>query len=274
MSEFAIFSCAAIVFGAIVGSFLNALSFRYNTGISIAHGRSRCMSCGHTLGVLDLVPIFSFFFLKGRCHYCNSSISMQYPAVEVMAALLSWGIYLLNTTPLLYAFWLVVWMTILFLVVYDFRHMIIPRECSWLLVILSLVYLAFNFTSFAHPFLSLLAGPILAAPLLFLSLISKEQWMGWGDGWFELSLGWLLGLWVGLTAIMIAVWSGAFVGLLLIGISKWNILGWVTPTASSHTGRRGFTMRSEIPFAPFLALGAAIAYFFHVDFFSTLSFIW
>ena len=129
------FVIAAAVLGAIIGSFLNALSFRWGTGqgmvwahsTSLRASRSRCMQCGHTLGARDLVPIFSYLFLRGRCRYCRSRVSLQYPLVEAAAALISIVVYLQNPFSIFaYAFWLVVWMTLLFVVVYDLRHTIIP----------------------------------------------------------------------------------------------------------------------------------------------------
>ena len=76
--------------------------------------------------------------------------------------------------------------------------------------------------------------------------------MGWGDGALQLGLGWLLGLTAGLTAFMLAFWAGAVVGILLMLFSA------------------RVTMKSEVPFAPFLIFGAACAYFLYVDFFPTL----
>ncbi len=239
---------AAALLGAIGGSFLNALSFRLGTGKSVLRGRSRCMRCGHTLGVLDLVPVFSYLFLRGRCRYCASKVSWQYPLVEVAATVLAVGIYYRNPEPLLFAYWFVVWMLLLFVVVYDLRHYIIPWSCSGLLALLGLVHvwtLGFDAWSFA-------AGPLLAAPLLLLSLVSRGTWMGWGDGALELGLGWLLGLTMGLTGFILAFWVGAAVGIAVLILKK------------------GYTMKSELPFAPFLVLGAGVAYFFHADFFSTL----
>src|SRR3989338_2725738 len=191
---------SAAVFGAIAGSFLNALLFRYNTGRSVLRGRSGCMHCGHTLGVLDLVPVLSYLLLRGRCRYCSSRISVQYPAVEVMVG--SIAVFLALNTPDLpsFFFWLLVWIILLFVLVYDLRHKIIPLSCS-----------------------ALLAG-----------------------------LGLLLGLTAGLTAFMLAFWSGAVVGIVLLCLP------------------RGYTMKSEVPFAPFLIFGAACAYFLHVDLFYTL----
>jgi prepilin signal peptidase PulO-like enzyme (type II secretory pathway) len=246
--------------GLIIGSFLNALSFRFKTGMSIVHGRSRCMRCGHVLSAWELIPVISYMLLRGRCHSCHSRISIQYPLVEACAGLLSFGVYTLNQTPLLFGFWFVVWMLILFIVVYDIRHTVIPWSYSGLLILLSLVYVFCIATPTVN---ALLAGPLLALPLAAVSLLSRGTWMGWGDGMFELSLGWLLGLLEGLTAFMLAIWIGAAVGVALVL--------WAQRPSQRNTG---FTMKSELPFAPFLALGAALCYFFHVDFFSQLAVLW
>jgi prepilin signal peptidase PulO-like enzyme (type II secretory pathway) len=244
------------VFGAIVGSFLNALSFRFNTGRSVWRamgGRSHCMHCSHQLSAIDLVPILSYLSLGGRCRYCHSWISIQYPLVEVTAALLAVGVYVAHPDPLGLVYWFTVWMTLLFVVVYDIRHTIIPWSCSLFLMALALGQLWFGDAGLW----SYLAGPILATPLFLTSLVSWGRWMGWGDGALELSLGWLLGLSAGFTALVLAFWIGAGVGTILL--------------AASRLGYLRYTIKSELPFAPFLVLGAAIAYFSHVDFFSSIS---
>lgn len=232
--------------GAILGSFLNALSFRFNTGKSM-WGRSRCMHCAHELSALDLVPILSYIGLNARCRYCKAHISIQYPLVEIAAMVLSILIFANYPDPFWFGFWLVVWMILLFIVIYDIRHTIIPWSCSLSLVALALAYVyVLNPTLF-----DLASGPILALPLFSISLLSWGRWMGWADGLLELSLGWFLGLTVGFSALLIAFWSGAIVGSLLLLVKK------------------RYTIKSEIPFAPFLILGAAVAHFFHVDFFAT-----
>jgi leader peptidase (prepilin peptidase)/N-methyltransferase len=249
-----------VALGAIIGSFLNALLFRFNTGRSVAKGRSRCMHCGHELGALDLVPIFSFLFLQGRCRYCHAKISWQYPLIEFTAAVLALLIYFMYGSNLLASgYWLLVWMTLLFIVVYDIRHGIIPWSASILLAALAFASLFISVTdiSVGLPTVSaLMAGPLLALPLFLFSLVSKGTWMGWGDSGLELSLGWLLGLTQGLTALMLAFWSGALVGIVLMAVSK------------------RYTIKSEIPFAPFLVLGVLLAQFFHVDFFSSIYLLW
>jgi leader peptidase (prepilin peptidase)/N-methyltransferase len=253
MGEFFIlYATLAAILGAILGSFLNVLSFRFNTGRSWVSGRSRCMHCGHALLARDLVPLFSYIFLKGRCRYCGARISLQYPLVEAAAGMLAVFIYLIHQEPLGFFFWLFVWMALLFVVIYDLRHAIIPSTFSILLAVLALIHVS----TLGFDIWSLAAGPLLALPLFLISLISGGRWMGWGDSALELSLGWFLGLTAGLTAFMLAFWSGALVGIALLLLKK------------------GFKMKSEIPFAPFLVFGAFVAYFFHVDLFSSLPYFW
>ncbi len=240
---------AAALLGAIAGSFLNALLFRYGTGRSVLKGRSRCMRCGHTLAAIDLVPVLSWIALRGRCRYCGSRISWQYPTVELVAAGLAAAVALESATPLYFAFWFVTWMVLLFTLVYDLRHHVIPWACSGTLAVLGLLWVAWlGWGTWA-----LLAGPLVALPLLLLSLISGGRWMGWGDGAMMLGIGWLLGLALGYTALLVAFWSGALVGIILL------------------VAQRGYTMKSELPFAPFLILGAGVAHFLHADIFSILT---
>ncbi|HEV8677656.1 MAG TPA: prepilin peptidase [Candidatus Paceibacterota bacterium] len=246
------FLAAAAALGLIFGSFINALSYRFNTGRGMG-GRSYCDTCGHTLSPLDLVPVFSYLFLRGRCRYCRSKISIQNPLVEVIAAALSALSWAATPSIAAFFFWFIVWMTLLFVVVYDLRHTIIPWRCSGILAALALFSLFFDFSalSFHMPAIwALAARPLLALPLFLLSLVSRGRWMGWGDGALELGIGWFLGLSSGATALMCAFWSGAAIGIALILLKK------------------GLKMNSELPFAPFLVFGMFLAYFFHVDLFS------
>ncbi len=279
MTIFNILLAGASLLGIIVGSFLNALSYRFNTGQRFwsargMGGRSRCMRCNHQLHALDLIPILSFVYLGGRCRYCGTRLSLQYPIVEIGGGVLGALVYLMHPLvspaalaefvlifqPIGFLFWFVVWMTLLFVVVYDIKHTIIPWSCSGLLAALAVVSLFVHVDTLqvAMPGMwAVLAGPLTALPLFLLSLVSRGTWMGWGDSALEISLGWFLGLSLGFSALMLAFWIGAVVGIALLVLSR--------------VGFFGYTIRSEIPFAPFLVLGAALAYFFHVDIFSSIS---
>ena len=81
------FLAVVFVLGLIIGSFLNVVVLRLNTGESIIKSRSKCFSCGHRLGFFDLIPVLSFVFQKGRCRYCQSKISRHYPLVELITGI-------------------------------------------------------------------------------------------------------------------------------------------------------------------------------------------
>lgn len=82
-------TCIFFIFGSLIGSFSNVIIFRMVTGVSIVFPPSSCPKCSHRLGVLDLFPVFSWLYLKGKCRYCKAPISIQYPLVESAIALIT-----------------------------------------------------------------------------------------------------------------------------------------------------------------------------------------
>ncbi|MCK4891837.1 MAG: prepilin peptidase, partial [Candidatus Pacebacteria bacterium] len=76
------------ILGLAIGSFLNVIIFRLESGEKIINDRSKCMNCRHVLEWHDLIPVLSFVFLKGRCRYCGNKISWQYPFVEIATGIL------------------------------------------------------------------------------------------------------------------------------------------------------------------------------------------
>jgi len=71
------------VWGGLLGSFASVLGYRIPRGLSIVAPRSHCVSCNKTLGVIDLIPVFSWFLFRGRCRYCNASIGVRYLLIEI-----------------------------------------------------------------------------------------------------------------------------------------------------------------------------------------------
>ena len=252
--------------GAIVGSFLNVVILRYNTGRHIT-GRSGCPHCGRQLRWFELLPIVSFLAQMGKCRTCESKISKQYPLVELLTALLFvltyWSFGVENLLTLLFS--LVIWSLLVVILVYDMRHKIIPDAFVYTFVALAFIALfipAHVGESFSAPSLSILfAGPLIALPFALLWLVSGGRWMGLGDAKLALGIGWVLGLTGGLSALFFAFWIGAVVSIALVCID------YVRSTHSrALSGAHGrFTMKSEVPFAPFLILGFAIVFFLHVN---------
>lgn len=235
------------IFGAIIGSFLNVVILRYNTGESVVYSGSRCFSCGKKLTWSELIPIFSFLIQKGRCRQCKSKISPQYPIVELITALVFCAIFWkLNHQFDFYsvpsaAYWLAVFGSLIVISVYDFRHQIIPDKIVYLLI-----FLAFGHWLFADKSLSgFLVGAGFFGFLGLLWLISRGRWMGLGDAKIALASGWLLGPFGGLIALFMSFWLGAISGIFLLIFAP-----------------KKFKLESRIPFGPFLGLGTLIAFLF------------
>jgi len=254
----------AIIFfilGLIIGSFLNVVIFRFNTQRSFG-GRSGCMTCQNKLCWYELIPLISFFALKGRCRNCKTKISIQYPIVEFISGLIFAGLFLkfqdvfyINTLvfSISYAYYATMFSILLVIAVYDLRHKIIPDMLSFLFGVITFIglFLFSNYLFYSHipTILEFLSGILLALPFALIWLVSKGAWMGLGDAKLALGLGWLLGFSSLLSGAVVAFWSGAVIGLILIVFSK------------------NYKIKSEIPFAPFLVLGALIAFLFELQLF-------
>jgi leader peptidase (prepilin peptidase)/N-methyltransferase len=241
------------ILGTIVGSFLNVLVFRYNTGLSVIHGRSQCFSCGKKLFWYELVPLFSFIFLKGRCLECKSKISSQYFWVEFLTGLIFGGLYLkFGFNPIL-IFYLLAASILIAIAFYDFTHKIIPDAKVFSFDAVALIILALNYgiMNLLHGFglLDFETGFILFGFFTLLWLVSLGKWMGFGDAKLALGVGWMLGFSGGIFAIIAAFWIGAAWSILVLILEKLKI---------SH---KRLTMKSEIPFAPFIILGVFIQIF-------------
>lgn len=250
-------------FGLIIGSFLNVLIGRWGT--QALSGRSMCPSCGHTIRWYDLVPILSWFLLHGRCRDCKSNISPQYPIVESATALLFLAV---ATAPISLSFKILalpIVALLLAIAIYDFYTTIIPDLWVVMCGILSLgvaLYGAIEAELSLPPII--LAGPAVALPLFTMWMVSHGRWMGLGDAKLALSLGWLLGLSGGMTALLLAFVLGALVGVPLLFFSSeyWQR----TPYHFLHRmfnvkSGKGYTMKSEIPFGPFLVASCFTLWF-------------
>lgn len=93
----------SLIFGLIIGSFLNVCIYRIPRKESIAFGRSHCTNCNTVIKWYDLIPVLSYIFLRGKCRNCKTKISIQYPMVELVNGLAYLGLYMiLGYVPLFY----------------------------------------------------------------------------------------------------------------------------------------------------------------------------
>ncbi|MBU3968644.1 prepilin peptidase [Patescibacteria group bacterium] len=258
-----LFSISFFVFGAILGSFINVVSLRYNTGLNLS-GRSKCFSCSKTLHFFELIPIFSFIFLRGKCSKCKSKIFIQYPIVEFTMAILSFLLFIKFGLSLETFYFIFIFCLLLIITIYDFRHKIIPEGVVYLFILFSFLFIFFDMNEliFRIPNIyNIISGPIVAFPLFFLWFISGGKWIGLGDSKLLLGIGFLLGVFGGLSALALAFWVGAIFSLGLIFLNK--ILN---EKELSLNGKR-ITMKSEVPFAPFIIIGFMIVFFTGINLF-------
>jgi len=248
--------------GLLVGSFLNVLVLR--RGILALGGRSACMSCGHSIAWYDNVPVLSWLALRGRCRHCKSSISPQYPLVEAATGAL---FALVGNAPVGAAYIvgaLALLSILIAIVVYDLRHTVIPDEWvySFALGALALQVLV-PFPDGGTFVLRVLSGPLASLPLFALWFVSRGRWMGFGDVKLALGIGWLLGPLWGVYAVLFSFVLGALVSILVLLPLPYvaRLVRAIVPRFAAHgkgigglnTTHTGFTMKSEVPFGPFLA---------------------
>ena len=248
------------ILGISVGSFLNVVIFRLETGEPIIVGRSHCRQCGAVLRWYDLIPLVSFILTFGKCRYCGKKINFQYPMVEIATGLLflfvaqqhvilsvseesraiTTGFFaLLRMTDFVNLFYyLIITSFLIIIFVYDLRHYIIPDKIVYPAILVSGIWYLVSGIFIQNTKYEILNTTLAAfgASAFFLALvfISKGRWMGMGD----VKLAFLMGLVLGwpniLIALFLAFLFGAIIGVALIVF-----------------GKKG--LKSQIPFGPFLA---------------------
>lgn len=229
--------------GAILGSFIGVVAERAYTGQSFSHGHSRCNSCARTLGALDLVPVVSWLVFLGRCRTCRARLPGRYVVGELtLGVLFAASVHMLGLSlalPLL----LTALVVLMFIVLYDLAHTIVPLPG---LVALFLFSLAFSLVragavSVFVPVLEV--ALVIGLGFYLLHVLSRGRAMGLADAPVAFSLSLLAGS-MAFSGLLYSFWSGAAVGILILSLR-----------------RGGPRMGIEVPFVPFLAFGYLLAFF-------------
>jgi len=237
------------IYGLLIGSFINSLIYRMENNLSFIWSRSFCPNCFKNLGFWDLIPVLSFLFLKGKCRYCKKPISFQYPLVEILTGFIFLLVFshFKNIDILTLIFYLITACFLIIVFVYDLKHYIIPDKIVFPAIGIVFLYRIFEFLKFgfinSEIFFNFLIAAFLSSTFfLIIFLISKGEWMGFGD----VKLIFLIGLFLGFPSILVALFSsfvfGAIIGIVLIFLKKKSF-------------------ESQIPFGPFLVIGAFIGLF-------------
>ena len=211
------------ILGAAIGSFLNVVIDRLPAGKSLMYPPSGCDACQHRLSWLDLFPVFSYLFLRGRCRYCQAKIPIRVFWVELGTGLLTAFLFWhFGWTPMLPVS--IVYSSVLIaLAVIDLKHQLILNKIVYPVAIVALILNFFVPDLFnLHNFLFGLLGGAVGFLILFLPALIYSKGMGWGD----VKMAGLIGLMTGFPNVIVAVFGGIILGglaaiiLLLFKIKK------------------------------------------------------
>lgn len=223
------------LYGIIIGSFLNVLIYRLPKKENIVTTRSHCMSCGYQLKWYDLIPLFSYLALGGKCRKCKTKLSVQYPLIEALNGVLYLVVftrYGLSIDSLLYC---LLFSALLALSVIDFRTYEIPVGFNYFILALGLVRVATDYTNWLQYVIGLVAVSFV---LYLIYQISKGAAIGGGDVKLMAATGLLLGWQRNLLAFLLGCVFGSVIHIIRMKVSK-----------ADHILAMG----------PYLSLGVAIA---------------
>ena len=238
MPDAAVTACMyaiVVIFGMVVGSFLNVCIFRIPKEESIVFPNSHCMECGYKLRWYDLIPVFSFIMLGGRCRKCNTKLSLQYPLIEGLNGALYAIVFLANGWNLTSIVYCLLTSALIVISVIDFRTMTIPDGASIFIFILGIAAVVLDRSAWKDHVIGFF---VVSGFLLIIFLVSVGRAMGFGDVKLMAAIGFVIG------------WKKVILGL-VIGC----IIGSVVHVIRMKLFKEG----NELAFAPYLAIGSVVS---------------
>jgi leader peptidase (prepilin peptidase) / N-methyltransferase len=237
-----------LIYGILIGSFLNVCIYRIPKRISIVVPPSACPECGTRIKFYDLIPVVSFLVLQGRCRNCRAAISFVYPLIEIGTGILTlllyykYGFSFDFLKYLCLAYWLVIIAGI------DLKHQLIPDVLSISGLAIGLLWAGL---SGKDQWIDAILGALIGGGILFLVAYFYPQGMGMGD----VKLLAMIGGFLGIKLVLYTLFAGSFLGALI---------------GSVLLLCKVITRKTPIPFGPFLALGAIVS-LFSAEFFHSLT---
>ncbi len=266
-NDVTLFIGLSIIFGLIIGSFLNVVIYRMpkiltrqwqqnclalqckempdQAPLTLATPRSACPTCNHTITAIENIPVISYLFLGGKCKSCKTRISIRYPLVEILTgALLGLVAYQFGYTYTTLFAWIFI-LALIILSLIDFDTQLLPDDITLPLLWLGLLFNLNNgFTDLKSAVIGAAIGYLILWSIFWLfKITTKKDGMGYGD--FKLLAA--IGAWFGWQLLPAVVLLSSVLGA-IIGIG----LMWL----------KGKSSQTAIPFGPFLALGGIAALFF------------
>jgi prepilin signal peptidase PulO-like enzyme (type II secretory pathway) len=254
-----VFYVLSFIYGAAIGSFVEVVATRLNVA-PIVKSKSKCLSCGEALRASDLIPLFSYIFLKGRCRYCKVPYGKEAVLVEIAYGAiftLLYQFFLSGLSPAIAPLWLLYY-TLLFIclgviALYDYKHSYVPVLFLALFSILAFLMLGIRYGE--TPTSAVLLGPLVVAfPFLLIWAVSRGRALGFGDVVLYAAVGAFFGIEQGLAVLLISIWVGAVIGIIVYLDRK----------------RRNVTS-TAMPFVPFIVAAFLFVLFTDISIFSIAS---
>jgi len=227
-----------LIYGLIIGSFLNVCIYRIPRGESIAWPGSHCPKCNHSLKWYDNIPVISYLMLRGKCRYCRTDISAQYPLVEALNALIYIIVYVRLGFGADFIFYSLMSSVLLAVAFIDLKEMIIPDSLVLCVLVLSVIHKSVNYFLFSIPFdlTGSILGLLVAGGLFLAIVLISRGGMGGGDVTLIGALGFALGVKYILLNIYVSFILGGIISVFLLAAKI-------------------RTRKNPIPFGPFIVLG-------------------
>ena len=230
-----VFSVFFGLYGIVIGSFVNVVILRIPIKESVTLTRSHCMTCGHVLSWYELIPLFSYLFLGGKCRHCKTHISAQYPIVEALNGIIYVVLYLACGISVECILYCLCASALLALSVIDWRTKEIPVGFNIFILLLGLIRLVTDIGNWSQYVIGLFA---VSGFLFLLHLITKGRGIGGGDIKLMAATGLLLGWQLNIIAFLLGCVIGSIIHLSIMAIKK--------------AGR-------ELAFGPYLSAGVFVA---------------
>ena len=250
---------ASVLFGASWGSFLNVVISRVPEGLSVVTPPSRCPVCKNQIKPYDNIPIISYLILKGRCRNCKTHISIEYPVVEFIGAVMGLALYFEFDFTLEYLYYFIFVFGMIALAFIDLKHWMVPDSILILLAVIGLlipgVSYFLNYIFYMDIFTSLIGGVtgflVIATIIILYKFIRKIDALGWGDAYVLSIIGIYLGPKGAITSLFFSVFQASVIGIAMILAGKKQ-----TVPYDDVTGDDPIKDKAALPFIPFLIMGS------------------
>ena len=234
---------ALIIFlGLVIGSFLNVCIYRIPKEESISFPPSHCTNCNHKLRARDLVPLFSYIFLKGKCRYCKTDISIKYPIIESLNAVLYLIVYLKFGLTIMTLKYCILVSILIVIGIIDYKTQFVYTSTTIFGGISGVIFIIVQAVMYKSGTLDLILGGVIGFAIIG-TIVFLTKGMGEGD----IEIAAVCGLFLGVKGILLNLFIGIIIG---------GIVGVIILILKLKT------RKEEMAFGPFIAMGAIISMLF------------